>query len=152
MPVSTAPAFVAGLKSQLTTRFAAHATLSAIRVDLVPSGDVSQFDSVILVAGPITGEQTYVAMGRRQDSYTIPGRIETYATGSDSDAAFQEAMNRAGLILDEVVREVGYAKPPVGAQTLDAQVTNTGYQPLVAEKGGWVCRCTYEIEYQAVVS
>lgn len=154
MASTTAAAFVVSLRAALVARFAAHGTLSAVRVDLIPSGDTSQIDAVTLLRAPVIGAQEYAAMGnRRQDAYAVPGRIYTYATGADSDAAFQECWDRASAILDEIVLQLRDTAPLAGDSLGKPRVTDIEYEALAhPDKGGWVTRCDYTIEYAALVA
>ena len=150
---STAAAFVVALKAALVARFAAHGTLSAVRVDLIPTADTSQIDAVTLLAGPITGGQQPGTFGKRRvDKYEIPGRIATYATGADSDAAFQESWEKASLILDEIVLRLRDNQELTGDALEPNRVTTIEYQAMFRDQGGWVTQCDYTIEYAALVA
>src|SRR6266498_3536910 len=153
MASSTCAAFLVSLKTALVARFAAHGTLSAVRVDLVPTGDTSAIDAVTLIRGAITGSQEYATMAnRRSDSYQIPGLIDTYATGPDSDITFQTAWDRNALILDELILQLRDTPPLAGDTMAKGLVTDIVYHAYVREQGGWVTRCEYTIEYGALVS
>lgn len=156
MPASsTTAAFLVALKGQLVTRFANHATLSAITVQYVavPSTNPKdQLDIVILVADTIEGQQEHLTFGTRRDSYRIPGSIEALGSGEDADVNFQAAMDRASLILDEVIGEIRTNKPTIGDVDLKALVTEIGYTPFSLERGNWIVRCEFSIEYEALVS
>lgn len=150
---STAAAFLVALKTALQARFAAHLTLSGVRVDLVPTGDLSAIDSVVLIRAPITGGQEFFAMGnRRSDSYQIPGVLFTYATGPDTDVAFQTSWDKAALILDELILQLRDTPPLGGDTSMKASVTSIGYEPLVRETGGWVTKCEFTVEYGSIVN
>jgi hypothetical protein len=150
---STPAAFITALKTALAARFAAHGTLSAVRVDIIPTGDTSAIDAVTLLRGPVVGGQEYAAMAnRRQDAYEIPGVIFTYATGSDSDAAFQESWDRAALILDELILMLRDNQQLAGDALQKNRVTEVQYEAQVRDQGGWVTRCEYTIEYAALVA
>jgi len=150
---STAAAFVVALKAALVARFAAHGTLSAVRVDLIPTGDTSQIDAVTLLRGPITGGQEFATFSkRRSDRYAIPGRIATYATGADSDLAFVESWDKAALILDEIILRLRDNQELAGDALEPNRVTEIEYEAMSSEKGGWVTRCDYTIEYGSVVA
>lgn len=156
MPASSTTAvFLIALKTQLVARFAAHATLSGITVEYVvqPSTNPKdQVDIVVLVADTIEGQQEYLTFGTRRDSYRIPGAIEALGSGEDTDANFQSAMDRCSLILDEVILELKQNKPQVGDVALTALVTEIGYTPFLVERGDWIVRCEFAIEYEAIVS
>lgn len=153
MPSTTAAAFLASLKTSLAARFAAHGTLSAVRVDLVLTGDTSIIDAVELLRGAVVGAQEYAAMAnRRRDSYGIPGRIHTYATGTDSDVTFQESWDRATAILDEIILQLRDTPPLAGDSLGKPRVTDIEYRALPDADGGWVTRCDYTIEYAALVA
>jgi hypothetical protein len=145
---STAPSFLAAFRTSLANR----AGLSGVRVDLVPTGDSSAIESIILVSGRIEGTQTRLAMGSRQDGYRVPGQINALGKGPDSDVAFQAALTRVGAILDEVIQELDDNPPQVGVTTLDGTVAEIGYLPLIHPDGGWVCRCDFVIDYTAEVA
>src|SRR6266498_4094262 len=126
---STTASFLIALKTQLAARFLAHATLSTIAVQYVavPSTNPKdQLDIVILVADTIEGQQEYLTFGTRRDSYRIPGSIEALGSGEDTDANFQSAMDRASLILDEVILELRDNKPQIGTADLKALVPICG--------------------------
>ena len=149
---STAAAFVVALKAALTQRFAAHGTLAAVQVSLKPTADSSQIDEVVLLAGTVTGVQEYAAMGnQRSDSYEIPGRLNTYATGM-TDAALQESWDKAALILDEVILQLRDTPTLTGNQLSKGRVTDIVYAHLPLDKGGWVTKCDYTIEYGSLVA
>lgn len=153
---STTAAFLAALKTRLVARYAAHATLNTIAVEyvVVPSTNPKdQLDIVVLVADTITGSQEYLSFGsNRRDAYRIPGSVEALGAGEDADANFQTAMDRASLILDEVILELRDNKPVVGTTDLRALVTDIGYTPFLVERGDWIVRCDFAIEYEAMVS
>lgn len=148
---NTAAAFATAFRTTLAARFAAHGTLSAIRVDLVRTADVSADDTVTLITGPVTGRQEYAgaAMGKRVDTYGFPAAIQAYAPVTDTDTAFQAAMDRASLILDEVIQELRDNKPSVA--TFEAMVGSVTYDPFPNEKGGWTTVCRFTIDYRALV-
>jgi hypothetical protein len=145
---------VATFLSTLRTNLAARPGLSGVRVDLVPPKDQSQIEAILLMSGRIAGEQTYegAAMGRRRDTYRIPAKIDTFASGADIEAAFQTGMDRAAAILDEVILELRDNKPVVGTAMLQALVTDIGYTALAPDDGGIVARCDFTIEYGAHVA
>jgi hypothetical protein len=150
---STAAAFLVALKTALQARFAAHGTLSNVRVDLIPTGDTSAIDVVTLIRSTITGGQEWMTMGnRRQDSYQIPGVIFTYATGPDSDVTFQASWDKAALILDELILQLRDTPPLVGDTSQKAMVSTVTYEPLLREQGGWVTKCEFTVEYGTIVS
>jgi hypothetical protein len=152
---STTAAFLIALKTQLAARYAAHATLSGIAVEYVvqPSTNPKdQLDIVVLVADTIEGQQEYLTFSTRKDSYRIPGAVEALGSGEDTDANFQAAMDRCTLILDEVILELRDVKPVVGVTTMSALVTEIGYTPFLVERGDWIVRCEFAIEYEAMVS
>jgi len=150
---STAPAFLAAFKAALTTRFAAHGTLSAVRVDLIPTGDTSAIDAVTLVRAPVRTNQSPVTFAkRRSDAAEIPGSIFTYSTGADSDVAWQASWDRAALILDEIILELRDTPPTVGDQAQPCLVTEITYEPQTRDQGGWVTRCDFTIEYGSIVA
>lgn len=152
MNQSTAPAFALALKNQLANRYANNSSLSSVRVDLVPSGDQSLHDAIIIIAGRVSGEQSYASMGIRYDEARLPGSIYAYSTGRDTDQTFQTAWVRAGLILDELAQELAHNPPPVGIGTEETHLEEISYTPLVAEQGGWVVRCDYTITYRARIA
>ena len=135
MAQSTAPAFLAAFRASL----AARPGLTNVGVDLVPTGDTSSVERIILITGRIEGEQERFAMNVRRD-------------GSDSDVAFQTAMNRAAAILDEVILALDDNKPQVGTTTLDGIVADISYMPYVEADGGWRCRCEFIVDYTATVT
>jgi hypothetical protein len=152
---STTAAFLIALKTQLAARYLAHATLSGITVEYVavPSTNPKdQLDIVVLVADTIEGQQEYLTFSTRKDSYRIPGAVEALGSGEDTDANFQAAMDRASLILDEVILELRDNRPQVGSTDLRALVTEIGYTPFLVERGDWIVRCEFSIEYEAMVS
>jgi hypothetical protein len=148
MAQSTIPAFLAAFRTSLAARPA----LANVTVDLVPGGDTSSLERIILIMGPINGGQTRFAMNRRQDSYRIPGQLEAFAADPDTDVAFQAAFTRAGVILDEVIQELDDNRPSVGDGTLDATVADITYLPAPQETGGWKCHCGFVLEYSTVVT
>jgi hypothetical protein len=148
MAQSTAPAFLAAFRASL----AARPGLANVGVDLVPTGDTSSVERIILVTGRIEGTQEHYAMNVRQDGYRVPGQIDAFAADPDSDAAFQTAMTRAAAILDEVILELDDNQPQVGMTTLDGIVAEIYYMPIPATDGGWRCRCDFIVEYTAEVT
>jgi hypothetical protein len=152
---STTAVFLVALKGQLVTRFANHATLSEVKVDYVAPVSTNPkdlLDIVVLVADTIEGQQEHLTFGTRKDSYRIPAAIEAFGAGEDTDANFQTAMDRASLILDEVILELRDNKPVVGLTDLKALVTEISYTPFLVERGDWIVRCEFSIEYEAQVS
>lgn len=148
MAQSTAPAFLAAFRASL----AARPGLTNVGVDLVPTGDTSSVERIILITGRIEGEQERFAMNVRRDGYRVPGQIDAFAADSDSDVAFQTAMNRAAAILDEVILALDDNKPQVGTTTLDGIVADISYMPYVEADGGWRCRCEFIVDYTATVT
>lgn len=152
MAVQSTPAvFALALRDQLNTRFAASA-LSTVRVELVAAPDTSSTDVVTLITGPVEGEQTYAAMKVRYDAYTLPGQIQTYATGANPDTTLQTAWARAALILDEIILELQQNPPQVGINTEETRVSEISYLPAPADQGGWFVRCSFQVEYRALVT
>jgi hypothetical protein len=152
---STTAAFLVALKTQLVARYAAHGTLSEIKVEYwVPlsTNPKDTADTVVLVADTIEGQQEYLTYGTRKDSYRIPGLIDALGSGEDTDANFQTAMDRCSLILEEVILELGANKPAVGLTNMKTLVTEIGYLPVFEERGDWIVRCEFAIEYEAQVS
>jgi hypothetical protein len=145
---STVAAFLTAFRTSLQAR----PGLSGVRVDLVPTADTTSRESIILVNGPIEGDQSRLAMNMRQDAYRIPGQIDAFGADPDSDIAFAAAITRAGAILDELIQELDDNKPQVGVTTLDALTTSIRYTPLIHGDGGWVCRCDFVIDYRAEVT
>lgn len=151
MPASsTAAAFVAGLKTQLEAR----PGLSGITVYLVAPADTITTDKIILIAGPVTGEQEYVTAGRarRSDTYTIPGALAAYRTGQNTETTMQAAWDAAAALLDEIASELRDNAPQVGDQTLEAHLAQIRYTPQPSDRGGWVCVCEFQAEYTARVT
>jgi hypothetical protein len=148
MPQTTVPSFLAAFRTSL----AARPGLAGVGVDLVPTGDTSSVERIILITSRIEGTQEHYAMNVRQDGYRVPGQIETFASDSDTDVAFQTAINRAGAILDELILELDDNRPQVGVTTLDGIVSEIAYMPSVQSDGGWRCRCDFVIEYTAAVT
>jgi hypothetical protein len=151
VPVSvTAPAFVVALRSQLLLR----AGLAGVKVYLVAPGDTTINDAIVLVRDRIIGGQAWGALGRRRrdDSFRVQSALEAYKTGTDTQVVFQAAMDRAAVLLDEVVLELRDNPPQVGDQTRKAIVSEVTFQPLVSEAGGWVCRCEFVIDVSARVT
>ncbi|SRR6266496_1990410 len=151
---STAAAFVVALKAALVTRFAAGA-LSSVLVELVLGGDNTEVDRVVLLRAPtpVAGGQEYVAMGnRREDAYKFMGAIQTYATDPNTDVAFQASWDRAALILDEIILQLRDNQTLAVDTVKKGMVTDISYRPFPSDKGGWVTRCEYTIEYGSIVS
>jgi hypothetical protein len=150
---STPAAFITALKTALAARFAAHGTLSAVRVDIIPTGDTSSIDAVTLLRGPVVGGQEPGAFGKkRRDAYEIPGVIFTYDTGADSDVAFQASWDKAALILDELILLLRDNDQLTGDELGQNRVTDIQYEAQFRDQGGWVTRCEYTIEYAALVA
>lgn len=149
-PSVTAPAFIVALRTQLMARPA----LAAVKVYLVAPGDTTIADAIVLVRDRIIGGQAWAALGRRRrdDSFRVQSALEAYATGYDTQATFQAAIDRAAALLDEVVLELRDNPPQVGDQTRKAIVSEVTFQPLVVESGGWACRCEFVIDVAARVT
>jgi hypothetical protein len=148
MAQTTVPSFLAAFRAQL----AARPGLAGVGVDLVPTADTSSIERIILIANRIEGSQEDLAMNVRRDRYRIPGQIDSFAADPDSDVAFQQALNRAGAILDELILELDDNTPQVGITTLDDLVTDIAYTPYPEGDGGWRCRCEFVATYSAAVT
>jgi len=127
--------------------------LTDVAVSLVPTGDTSSDDGITLVDGRVTGRQGRLAQGVRTDVVSVPGSLRTYsAVPGDADTSFTQALQRAGLILDELERLVRDFKPSIGLQTLDALVTDNGLVAMIGENGGWHAQVTFTVEFTVLVT
>lgn len=143
-----APVLVA-LKSQLRARFAAEPTLAEVQVWMTPPNeDIPLEDTVVLVRSEIVEEQAYVHPNRsRDDETTIPGFVYAYAVEPDGDdASMVAAMERARVIVEEIVEEVKDNAPVVN-QVRSALISRLAWIPFPHEKGGWGCQLNFDITY-----
>jgi hypothetical protein len=156
--VATTPgAFLAALKTQIQTRVNANGALAGVKVYLVPPPeDELASDFLVLVRDTVReGDRLATAQRTRarDETVTIPGIVQAHgATRRGGDDAFQAAMNKAGLILDELVLEMRDNPPQVGRQTRSAIVANVRWQPFPVDNGGWLVRGEYDLTYTSRVS
>ena len=143
--------FLSEFLTNLRARFAGISALSSVTVELVPTGDTTSIDVVTLISRRITGRQDRNAFGVRSDYWTVPGTLLTYGTDPDASTAFQKSLDRAGLVMDEIQKEIRDTRPPVGLQTLDATLTLDGVTPILNDRGGWYCQTEFQIEYTGLV-
>ena len=133
-----------------------------VGVVIIATGE-TRWESVVLFRplGPDTPPrvvvtQAWAALGaqRRDDTYTVPARVEVKRLHAESEAAFVAAGNRCEAITRQVV---AYFRDPtnwpaVGDQVLAARVDAITYEVYVDNEGAWVIRADIDIDIRARVS
>jgi hypothetical protein len=155
---TTVGVFLVALKTALAARYQGSSGLQTVKTFLVAPAEDEQKkgDLVVLVAGKIVEEDELATATRtrsRDQIVKIPGVVQAYEVAREGgDAAFQKAMDRAALILDELVFQLRDAAPSVGRQTRSALVSKVVWTPIPVDDGGWAVRGDFVINYSTRVS
>lgn len=106
MVSTTAPAVLDALKTALVAR----PGLAGVTVSTAPFGKESPREAIVFIRINGASEWAALGAGARRERYTLEGVVHVSKSGSDESTA-KAARDRAKVLLDELVAEVGAHKP-----------------------------------------
>lgn len=136
---ATASAYLTALEAALRARPA----LADVQIELTYPKDALVRDAIVLIADVIREDRLYVNNVRQRESIVeITGLVQVR-----SSIGFLDALERAGLIGDELEEQVTKHPIQVGRQTRVVDVSSFEWLPAAMEAGGWACRGYFTISY-----